>query len=155
MYLLFTTSQKPMARLIRWATGECCSHVAILVTDPSQEDYVVHSNIHGVNVLPLNTFLNESTILHKVELPNTWDNQERLLEILTSNKGNAYDIGALLFCGIMLFCREGLGLKWLPKQNLWQSSGMFMCTELVTEFIDGKADSLITPHQLFVRLSGE
>jgi len=103
----------------------------------------------------LDKFLKENKVVHSVELPDTWDNRERLSEIVTSNKRSSYDIGALLFCGLMLFCRKGLGLRMLPKQNLWQSSGMYMCTELVTEFIDGKADSLITPHQLFVRLSSK
>lgn len=147
MYILFTTSDKPMACLIRWATGDCCSHVALLV-----DGSIIHSNFKGVNTLPLLDFLEENRVIHSIEIE---DNPVRLQELLDRDTGKWYDIGALLFSGIMLFCRKALGLRKWPKQNLWQSSGMYMCTEFVTEYIDGKQDSMITPHQLFVRLSNK
>jgi len=150
--ILFTTSEKPMARLIRWATGECCSHVAILRTDEVGEDFVVHSNWKGVNVISVDKFFAENTIIHQVEIPSTPQNNVRLLELMYMKKGNYYDIGALLFCGVVLFLRKALGFRSWPKVNLWQSSGMDLCTEFVTEYLYGSADSLITPHQLYERI---
>lgn len=153
IYLLFTTSDKPMARLIRWATGECCSHVAILRTDDSYLDMVIHANWKGVNIQPYEEFLKENTVIHTLEIPTSPENNVRLLELIHAEHGKCYDIGALLFCGVVLFLRKALGLRQWPKVNLWQSSGMYLCTEFVTEYLYGSADSLITPHQLYERIT--
>ncbi len=152
MYLLFTTSDKLLAKVIRWATGEKCSHVAILVRDIYFGDYVIHSNWKGVTIEPFSSFLKENRIIHQLRIPNTWDNAEKIANLREGKYGSCYDFGALLFFGIVLFCRRLLGLRKWPKQNLWQSTGMYLCTELVTEFIDKKEDSLITPEQLYSKL---
>lgn len=141
----FTTSDKLLAKLIRWATEEECSH-CVLVWD----DVVVHSNWKGVNVIHLTEFLNENRILHEIQVKEDLD---ALTRAIVQKDQSLYDVGALLFLGIVLFSRRILGLRKWPKKNLWQSSGMYLCTEFVTEFIDGKADSLITPHKLFERMS--
>jgi len=65
----------------------------------------------------------------------------------------SYDFKALLWCGLMLTLRRWFP-KWIPKQNLWQSSGMFMCTELITAIL-GEVDSMITPYQLYLKLTME
>ena len=144
MEILFTTSDKPMSKLIRWATGECCSHTAIRLGD-----LVIHSDSHGVNGVHIDDFLEENRIIHVVtyNMPAT-----EVLSKMDSLKDHWYDVGALLFCGVMLFCRKALGLRKWPKQNLWQASGMYMCTEFVTEVINNEADALITPHQLYERI---
>jgi hypothetical protein len=150
--LLFTTSDKPLSRVIRWATGECCSHVAILVSEEHWGLSVVHANWKGVHVEPLNTFLDENKIIHSVDIPENIGNLRRLQGILRKRQGSMYDLGALLFVGIALFCRKALGLRKWPKQNLWQVTGMYMCTEFVTEYLYGSADAMITPHGLYERI---
>lgn len=146
--ILFTTSEKPMAKLIRWATGEDCSHVAIL-----WDETVVHSNWKGVHSEHTSEFLKENRVVHTI--PVSEDSQEdvdRFLRVLSQPNRSPYDFGALLFCGIMLFSRKALGLTKWPKQNLWQSSGMYLCTEFVTEYLYGESDALITPHKLYERI---
>lgn len=145
MQLLFTTSEKPMAKLIRWATDEDCSHCAI-----QWDNLVVHSNWKGVNIQFLDEFLKENRIIHSSPVQ---ESEDRLTNTIVRKDQSLYDVGALLFLGVVLFCRRALGLRKWPKMNLWQSSGMDLCTEFVTEFIDGKADSLITPHKLFERMN--
>lgn len=142
--VLFTTSDKSLAKLIRWATGEKSSHCALL-----WDNIVIHSNWKGVNVQFLNDFLKENRVIHRVEVQ---ENHDKITNAIVSGVGTLYDIGALLFCGIVLFCRKALGLKSWPKMNLWQSSGMYLCTEFVSEYLFGKADSLITPDQLYERI---
>lgn len=144
MRLLFTTSDKPMAKLIRWATGEDCSHTAI-----QWDDLVVHSNIKGVNIMYLSDFLKENRIIHTLPLV---ENKDKLTDLIVRSNTSLYDIGALLFLGVVLFCRKALNITKWPKMNLWQSSGMYLCTEFVTEYTDGKTDSLITPYKLFKRM---
>jgi len=102
-----------------------------------------------VNSCSVEEFLNENTVIHELEIP---EDREKLLKVIANPKNSPYDIGALLFCGFMLFCRKALNLRSWPKQNLWQSSGMYMCTEFVTEFVEGKADSMATPCKLYHRI---
>jgi hypothetical protein len=114
---------------------------------------VVHSNMHGVNVQPQHLFMRDGNrIIHSVEIPDSAENIRKLMELLKRTQGNCYDTMGLLFAGVMLFCRKALGLRKWPKQNLWQSSGMYLCTEFVSEYLEGKADSMITPHELYERI---
>lgn len=142
---LFTTEDHGIAPLIKWATGEDCSHCAL-----QWDDLIIHSNWKGVNITTLQEFLKENTIVHSVDLP---EDHDKIVNAITSNIGHLYDTGALLFCGIVLFCRKALGMKNWPKVNLWQSSGMYLCTEFVSQYVYGEADSLITPYKLYERMS--
>lgn len=147
MYVLFTTSQLPLARLIRWATGEDCSHVAI-----REGNWIYHSNIKGVHVEHLNDFLKKNKVVHSIPIPVRIGHVH---SAYSKYKGSKYDTAGLLFAGFVLFCRKALNLRSWPKVNLWQSSGMFMCTEFVNLALDREVDSLITPGQLYRRLSNE
>lgn len=146
--ILFTTSEKPLARLIRWATGEDCSHTAI-----NWDGCIFQANARGVNTMHIDEFLKENIVIHTVVLPDHPDELDRIGNLATRLNNSPYDIGALLFCGFVLFCRKALNLKSWPKMNFWQSSGMYMCTEFVTEYLNGGADSMITPQQLYDRIS--
>lgn len=141
--ILFTSTDKGIGPLIRWATGEDCSHCAI-----QWDELVIHSNWKGVNITFLSEFLEENTIVHSIEVP---EDRDKITNAIVNNIGKLYDTGALLFCGIVLFCRKALNLDW-PKKNLWQSTGMYLCTEFVTEYLEGEQDSMITPHKLYIRL---
>ena len=58
--------------------------------------------------------------------------------------GHPYDFGALFYLAARRVC------PWLPKKNLWQCSGMFLCTEWVTRYLDGAEDSMKTTVDLSV-----
>jgi hypothetical protein len=87
-----------------------------------------------------------SSIIESVELP---DNLEKVINLLAKYDGNFYDFGALFYLGLRSL------FPFLPKANLWQTTGMFLCTEWITEVVDGKENSMITPHQLYLKLKGE
>lgn len=72
---------------------------------------------------------------------------------LDENYGKPYDYLSLLFLGIRYTLLKILPSKFVPKRNLWQLSGMFMCTELVTEVITKERDSMITPYKLYLKLT--
>ena len=139
MQILFTTSRSPISWLIRRITGEPVSHCAIQVGS-----FVVHSNFFGVHIEPISVFLEKSRVVFSVEIAS---NHQKLMKSLSTNWHHPYDFGALLYLGLRYLC------PLLPKANLWQSSGMFMCTEWVTTVILGKQDSLLTPYQLYLRLN--
>ena len=94
--------------------------------------------------------MKNNEIIHKIEIPSDYG---KLRSILLKRWNSPYDLGALLFLGIVLFLRRILGLRTWPKQNLWQSSGMYLCTEFVEEYLGEELDPLITPYKMFVELS--
>jgi hypothetical protein len=129
-----------MSRLIRWVTGEPVSHCAI-----ECDGWVIHANLLGVHAEALYDFEASCEILHSVEMPA---NYERLLGLFCRHNQSGYDLGAMLYLGLRLL------FPALPKKNLWQCSGMFLCTEWVTEFLSGEPDSLITPYKLYKKMKG-
>lgn len=142
--IAFTRSDYYMSKLIRRVTGEDVSHCVILVDDL----WVIHSNFIGVHAEYIGDFCEHSQIVTRIPMPL---DRERVLDTLDKLDDAGYDFGGMAFLGICLTLRKWL--PWIvPKQNLWQSSGMFLCTEFVTELLDGKADSMITPGQLRDRL---
>jgi hypothetical protein len=64
---------------------------------------------------------------------------------------SVYDLPAMLFLGLSLLVRRYLKLP-LPKSNLWQSTGMFLCTEWVSVFLSQEENSMLTPWKLREKL---
>lgn len=144
--VLFTTSDHPLAELIREATGEDCSHCAI-----RWDNLVVHSNWKGVNIVFYPEFLAEYRIVHEVKLEDNEMNRTKLTNAIVDKGHSMYDVFALAYLAISFFLRTKCGIN-LPKSNLWNHTGMYLCTEFVTETLDGKADSMITPYKLYLRM---
>lgn len=139
MRLLFTKSGSLLSRAIRWLTKEPISHCAI-----EFGGYVAHSNLLGVHIELKETFEAHSTVVFAIGIE---DSPMRLHMALEKADQHPYDFGALLYLGLRCLC------PWLPKANLWQTTGMYLCTEWVTEVLYGEADSTITPFQLYERLN--
>lgn len=137
----FTTSDHYLSQIICDITGENVSH-CILIID---RKWVIHSNISGVHAEYIESFLEHSKIVTRIELPQVSESQ--VLRSLDKYHGKWYDFGALLFSGLILITRKYFP-KLVPKQNLWQTTGMFLCTEFVSETLFHQEDSLITPGQL-------
>jgi len=147
MRLLFTKSTKPLSIAIRDVTNEPVSHVAL---EFPEWNIIVHSNLLGLHIEWADHFKSECEIIYILEA-DFQDDKERLGRLLDQYELSFYDFGALFFlCGAIL-AKRYLKLP-LPKTNLWQSSGMFLCTEWVTEYVTGEEDSLITPYKLYVKL---
>lgn len=142
MKLLFTVNKYPLSWLIQKVTGEPVSHVAIVYNNT-----VYHSSaLKGVNSQSLDSFLKTNTIVFEYEL---LEDPDRLISGFNRQKRAGYDWGAILYLAARYM------FPFLPKKNLWQSSGMYLCTEWVTAIIDETEDSMITPYKLYLRLVGE
>jgi len=142
MLVLFTRNSSLLSRLITGITGEDVSHCALCIGD-----YVIHINLLGLQVQHVVDFSNQNIVIDAVPLRREILSTDRLLEGLVGNGRMGYDYLGLLY----------LGLRYLipaliPKQNLWQVSGMFLCTELVTHLLEGREASLLTPGQLAMYL---
>jgi hypothetical protein len=122
-------------------TKEPVSHCALEIGG-----YVIHSDFLGVRAEESSVFRGRVEVVHEVSVP---DNYPLVLSKFSGARVRkaGYDLGAFVYLGLRLLLP-----KLVPKKNLWQSSGMYLCTEWVTHVLDGKADSLITPYKLYLRL---
>ena len=150
MKILFTTRDQWFSNTICEITGEPVSHVAL---EFPEHGFVVHSNIRGVHLQWANSFREENEVVCEVDIkyPGEFTQLDKLLK---KYEFSYYDVGAILYLGLRLGLRRHLRLP-LAKDNLWQSTGMFLCTEWVTEYLYGEADSLITPYQLYLKLTNQ
>lgn len=140
MQILFTTSNYPTSYLIRKITGDDCSHVALFF---EEDQCVVHCNFLGMQRESKESFIKHNQIIHTIH--TTYNKTS--IEVYEQYKGVKYDYAALLYLGLRYLCRL------LPKANLWQSSNLFLCTEFVTEVLEKTPDSLVTPHQLYNKMT--
>lgn len=140
MQVLFTKNNSIVSRLIRRLTGEPVSHCAI-----EYLGNVYHSNFYGVHMESLQNFLQGSNqIVLSIEAQI---NPYTLADAMYQYRGSKYDFGGLLYVGLRIL------IPALPKYNLWQSTGMFMCTEWVEQVTGLPPDAMLTPYGLYKLLT--
>ncbi len=138
--ILFTTTSRLASRLIRAVTNEPMSHCAIRIGDT-----VLHSTFRGTTFQDKELFYKENCILATIQIP---DSVLDLDNIVPSR--HYYDFGAFFYLGIkLLLSRIKINL---PKKNLWQSTGMYLCTEFITNMLNSEENSTITPYKLYLKL---
>ena len=126
MKILFTHGPSYISKSIMSVTGEFCSHVAIEIGD-----IVIHSNFRGLHIEWARRFRAKNTVVKELVPTRSIDYLSRVDNLLTKDQFSAYDFGAILFIGLSIIARDRVGIP-LPKSNLWQVSGMYMCTELTS-----------------------
>lgn len=143
MKILFTARNTVLGTAIRYMTKEPVSHVAIQVND-----LVLHSTLFGPEVRGAGYFHKHNRTILSIDLPDETIGPGYILD---KYDHKAYDYMCLVYLGIRYATLRYLGIK-LPKVNLWNMSGMYTCTELVTELLFEKPDSMITPYGLYLKL---
>jgi hypothetical protein len=138
-YVLFTRSNLLGSRIIRAVTGEEVSHCAILLSNTG----VIHATPTGSAVVPLSEFKKVNTLVYLIAIPR--DTAIRV----DFARNKSYDWGAFCYLGLRLLLRK-VGIR-LPKKNLWQTTGMYLCTELVSKAVLDKETEL-TPLGLYNKL---
>lgn len=142
MNILFTRGNNPISTMIMGLTKESVSHVAIEL-----DGYVIHCSLLGTKVVKSWDFRTNCTVVYCIPME-----RYKLSKVLAMlHKKPMYDYLGLLYLGIRYGLKRAFGWS-IPKANLWQVSGMSMCTEFVTQIIDEKQDSLITPYGLYKKL---
>ena len=136
-YVIFTYSNLWGSRLIRAVTGEPVSHCAIILEGSGS---VLHSTVNGSTVVKLAEFKQINKILYMIP----FDGNIPITVDFAHNR--RYDWGAFVYLGLKLVLRK-VGIR-LPKKNLWQTTGMYLCTELVSKAIFNKETEL-TPMGLY------
>lgn len=139
MKILFTKSDFILSKLIRAVTKEPVSHAAIQCGD-----WVLHSNLFGVNAELASVFRASATVVYEIEQPM---DENKLMAAFAQADTKFYDFGALIYLGLTYL------IPWLPKKNLWRSSGSYLCTDWI-ELAEGEEpDSTMTAYQLYLKLS--
>lgn len=145
MKVLFTKSNLIGSRIIRWATGEDVSHCAL-----QWGPIVIHAALLGVEIWAYENFLDVHEVKYEFELPQKDDADS--LANLVKKQGSAYDYTAVLWLGLSFLFKKVTG-RLLPGPNKWASKRAFCCTEYLSFILLGEQDSLITPHQLYKKLT--
>jgi hypothetical protein len=160
MRLLFVKGHTAFSKLIMGVTKESVSHVA-MEFQVGPWALVIHSNLLGLHIELAANFRKNCTIVKELEhIPFGIREQDsfasmdliKVKSLLEQYEFTMYDWGGLVFLGLVLFARAKLGIP-LPKSNLWQSTGMFLCSEWVTKYLDGQENSMITPEKLYYSLN--
>lgn len=138
MQILFTRSNSLLSRIIRGVTGEQVSHCAL-----QAGGFVVHCNLLGLHIEEARSFKQKSTVVYTIGIV---DDYTRLFLLFATYRHSQYDFGALFYLGLRYLC------PWLPKVNLWQTTGMFLCTEWISKYLRGEEYSMLTPSQLYTEL---
>lgn len=156
MEILFTSRlAMPVSKLIMDVTGEPVSHTVI-----RNGNFVYQSSFAGVEQVRANDFLSDYTVVYSLspydpsDLSDPRLNEdlvERLIERVVDLRGTLYDFPGLLYLGLKYSLFSTFNFA-IPKKNLWQLSGMYICTEFVEDVIDIKSDSMITPYKLYLKL---
>jgi hypothetical protein len=146
MKILFIRNKLPLSKLIQDVLQEPVSHVSL-----DFGPFVVHSDLRGVHLQWARKYKMNVEVVFQLKKLAPEDDIKHLDSLLMDYEHALYDFGALLFLGLSFTLRKYLKLP-LPKSNLWQSSGMFLCTEWVNKYVDGAEDSMITPYQLYLKL---
>lgn len=141
--VLFTTSDKIVSKIIRNLTREDMSHVVIRVGNS-----IIQSSLWGVEIIEYSKFASSNTIIQSLDINL---DPVIVLDNFTQHQYHWYDWLGLLYLGLRFICLRFFKVK-LPKANLWQITGMFTCTELITEILEGEENSEITPYNLFLQL---
>lgn len=144
MQILFTNNNTVLSKAIRYLTHEESSHCAIRIND-----FVLHSTVFGPEIRTYEYFTKRNHVVASVPVHI---DERKAIKLITTLDGNRYDYAALLYLGLRYALRRYCSLS-IPKANLWNVSGMYLCTELVTKLLYGKPDALITPQQLLNKLT--
>jgi len=131
MKFLFTKSNLPGSRLIRWGLNTDVSHFAILFMEDLGDNAIVIESRLGQGVRPiwLKDFLAHNDVVTAVAHDT---DQEKYLygKILDKVGGQPYDWKAVTFLSVAVIMKK-LFKRPLPKKNLWGAKDMQYCSEVL------------------------
>lgn len=149
MMFLFTTSNKIGARLIRWATGEKCSHFATAFDceNPDGKGIIFHSTLtQGVHLEWFGEWIKHNKIVFALKCSQSdLLSEEKVYQaLLNGYYGKKYDwLGFVKFSFYAV--RRKLSGRAIPQNIGDGSRNNYLCTE-IAEGIKGVHPSLVPAH---------
>lgn len=157
MKLIWTKSNLPLSRFIRWGLKEPCSHVVIVFDNK----IVFHSNLLGAHIEWFDTFKKHVEIVHQIEYVLPLEEEELVYQgVIDANDQQPYDFKAFGYFIWSAFRYRILG-KPFPSKNPWGRDSANLCTGLVSkipvEAIPGlekvKDGDMTSPEKLYELLT--
>lgn len=150
--LLFTKNSSFLSKEIRWLTNTPVSHFAIAF----DKALLFQSNLLGVQINSLYSFLKHSEVVFQIPLETTNDEDNKIYDdIVKIYDDKEYDFKAFKYFGYRLFLYK-LFKTPLPSENPYNDDRKYLCTELgeiIPERFAPRPPSLsITlPYDLYIR----
>ena len=144
MRVLFTRNNKSIfSRAIQWASGWDASHVAI-----EMEGMVFHSNLFGPRCDLLEDFQKKSEIVREIQLETNYYDAVRLMHFYLKRNHRTYDFLLFLTLGLLLVIRK-LNREEIDRKLIFRTSGAYLCTEFVGEFLYGNENQFTLPEEIW------
>lgn len=129
MRLRWTKTNTPLSRLIRFVTGQDCSHFE-LIFDSVKGGLVFESNLVGVHPKFLATAEKTSTMVHELTLNLSPEIEDKIWErVVNQYDGRDYDYLGVIYLGWRLILKRYFR-RPMPDVNPWAQSGRYFCNEL-------------------------
>jgi len=128
MYYLYSTNDKPGAKLIRWGGRDKCSHFAKYY--PSRGTVVESRVDTGVRELPIGNWLRENRVVFadRMKFQNITDGE--LYGLDQPIIGKRYDKKAILFKAFTTILSRLF--SWMTfRENKWGAKDQYFCLEIV------------------------
>lgn len=141
--ILFTKSATVGSAVIRAVTGEPVSHCAVYVPEL---DAVWHSTVPVSKKQSYECFLKTNIVVYSVETEVT-QNQVLLMDGLM---GKSYDYIKIVYLGIKILLKK-INIS-IHKADLTYLSGLYLCTEFVSDVVLNDENTNLTPYKLYLTL---
>ena len=129
MKVIWTKSRLPLSYIIRWFTGEPCSHLA-LVFNSNNGGIMFESNLMGTHIKFFKNAKKHCTIVHEMIVPMTSAQEDCAWDLMVDRfDDKPYDYMGALYLGLMKL-RFRIFKTPISKVNKWQNKGAYFCDEL-------------------------
>lgn len=151
--LLWTKSNKPLSKLIRWCFNEPCSHFAISFDDR----FVFHTDLLGSTPTFFHWFMDSHVLVHALEFHPGTETEDLVWDLIVArfDRKKSYDFGAFLYFALCAISHKMFKTK-MPTKNIWGSSTSYLCEETsivlypIPQIIIPKNLDIVTPEQLWL-----
>ncbi len=127
---VFTISPSTIGQMISWGLGQRMSHCGLKI-EFGNSHLIVHSDLGGLQVDPVNKFLVDRIIL--AELP-TNISPDTLIAKMDEYANRKYDLGGFAYWALRILGTKLFGLPTM-KRNLWAAPRAFLCSELLADLL--------------------
>lgn len=158
MKLIWTKTNTPFSAMIRFLTGDDCSHFAFVFTS-KVSGLMFESNLLGTHPKFYKTALKHCTVIHEIDVPLSIEEEDEIWDLIVEKYDNKpYDFLGAFYLGIRRFFTRVFGSRPMTR-NLLADKNSFFCNELyeilchIPEFpVIDVSGGMITPHDLFVAI---
>lgn len=158
MKLVWLKSTEPLSVVIRFITGQDCSHFAF-VFESAAQGLMFESDLLGTHPEFYTTEMKNHTLIHSMDLPLTVEQEDTVWDLVVQQyDGHAYNYLGALYLGWRYILKRLFKIP-LPAQNRWATPGTYFCDQVyeVLNQIPGVPqvnvmNGMDTPHQVWVKL---